>query len=1733
MEDDFLFYPEFEDESFYEDIYSKKEFRRNKIDPETYYSQSMEDLCGSGQKMVQEKILQPHQEFLRNYISNETPYNGILLFHGVGTGKCISPSTLVYANGRLISIEELWNKYNHEIVEDNADGCNSEWASTKSPIWINAYDEISKKILEEPVKRLYRQKVCEKLVVIELENNQIIKLTHNHHLLTENGWSNDFVNNKYISVPKVLKNTQNIQSLGESGLDLSYFMGWYVSKRIIKTSPGVIFIRDKSPSVLRMLENRLYNICRSSSYMISSRLIEGYLRVTSHDLVSQLSKDIDKYLDMIMAAPLNEVRAFLQAYFDAEAYVSIKSRCIRLRFHSVLLTKIHQLLKLFGINLWVSVTKKRKVYRASLKGQNIKLFKDHIGFCSYTKAQRLHVISDFSEMNSIYNHIAEDDDDMSENRKFIPFNTTRASGSRDKILVDSANNNNNNNSNNSNNSNNNDLELLKIKSVTLEDYEGWVYDLEVDKYHNYIAGGILCHNTCAAISIAESLKPRLKALNKKVYILTPGQTKSNFEKELYDMRAEGAEREAGLEPGSYQCTGMTYYIPPKEGVDEGRREARIARQAYGSKSIYEFFGQQTSFPTFVEFDTKNPEELFSDSVIIVDEAHNLSSTKKAGKDVDEKEKKYGERGPTPNKNAIQTLTDLFSGYHAFKIDWIANNQALKKEQTQLRNKLEGGKRSKATITKTLMKEAEIKATAAWGKLSDEEKKKWQKRAPKNVKLILMTASPMENSPEEIVGLLNLLRMNDRRPLIESNKLFHNLSDPNIPVQDKVNKSYLCRMAKGYISYVRGQNPITFPIVLDPPEDQLYNPGYVNPAHPEPPIPLYTIDGSELIEGKDVKLRLVKVPMSPLQYSTHSDWVAKSKANQEFGKGGERAFKLAQPGLQISNMILPTGDPMTAVYGNAGFDSVFKLIKRDRVAVGTTKTGSTISRQPAIQYAYNESLGLEGLRAFIRDEPAVKGLEAPVGGQPFGQLATYSPKFDQIITNMQDPNKWGINFAYSEFVSSGALLLGIVLELNGYVKFKLPPNEKTANFQPGPNGKYSPNTYDSLVNDSIYDKLKLKRRYRCYKCAKLDGDPIHNMSDSNKDPLKHAFKQGTYILFTGGHEKQRELENKAINQPSNRYGEIIKIMLGSHVAGEGVNLYNCRQVHILDPWHHNTRIYQAMGRAIRHCSHKNLPPDQRNVTVYKYSATVPEILNDQRRALEVIMKAQQPLNVPVINLESDFTSEATNTLQIMPELIEDLTLEDLVTETADESVYFRVLRKDVIIKYTERIMKEIAIDCAFFKAVNVFPQDKFPAEVDGSRICDYLPCNYQCIWGCGPPVKYWDPDAEYPINTDTYNKFFSKTQVDRVVRYIQRIFTTNWSLNLQDIVKLVHQKDPTIELEYIYQALDKMIQPAQDQPIVLDRYKREGNLIYAGKYYIVQPRDFVRTDIPTYYRQMPIKVTAKARNIERLKSSEVATEADTTLDIVELDKLINILLNDANNAVRSKGVVSVEGRLDRLPADELQYIYEKVYTQNGKTNLADMMVEYLRKRKLILETPTLFGHMIRDARQYISDSNIFGNAPPKKVNEAKMISDAEDSMKLDVLYDPADDFDLGYKFYGYYDNRDGSFKLVDLSSERTKLTKDKKISVKTHVPGRNCVNYTKGQLENVVNTLSQVPGLFTDTERNNLVQSGTKETLCGRIETALRLLNERDEDRIWYLYPNEANCVEYDTEGRHLLKGKCD
>lgn len=94
------------------------------------------------------------------------------------------------------------------------------------------------------------------------------------------------------------------------------------------------------------------------------------------------------------------------------------------------------------------------------------------------------------------------------------------------------------------------------------------------------------------------------------------------------------------------------------------------------------------------------------------------------------------------------------------------------------------------------------------------------------------------------------------------------------------------------------------------------------------------------------------------------------------------------------------------------------------------------------------------------------------------------------------------------------------------------------------------------------------------------------------------------LITGNFDNKAKKQLEIFNSKENINGSKIKILLGSDTLKEGVTLKNVRNVHILHPHENLNRTEQIIGRAIRHCSHIDLPEKDRLVNVYMYYA-IPE------------------------------------------------------------------------------------------------------------------------------------------------------------------------------------------------------------------------------------------------------------------------------------------------------------------------------------------------------------------------------------------------------------------------------------------------------------------------------------------------------------------------------------------------
>ncbi len=129
----------------------------------------------------------------------------------------------------------------------------------------------------------------------------------------------------------------------------------------------------------------------------------------------------------------------------------------------------------------------------------------------------------------------------------------------------------------------------------------------------------------------------------------------------------------------------------------------------------------------------------------------------------------------------------------------------------------------------------------------------------------------------------------------------------------------------------------------------------------------------------------------------------------------------------------------------------------------------------------------------------------------------------------------------------------------------------------------------------------------------------------------------YALYTGTEDaEEREILRNIYNgswdyipnnialqlrakSSNNDLGEIIKVLMITSAGSEGINLRNTRYVHIMEPYWHPVRVEQVIGRARRICSHQGLPENLRTVEVFIYIMNFTKKQLDSELAIELKLK----------------------------------------------------------------------------------------------------------------------------------------------------------------------------------------------------------------------------------------------------------------------------------------------------------------------------------------------------------------------------------------------------------------------------------------------------------------------------------------------------------------------------------
>lgn len=128
-------------------------------------------------------------------------------------------------------------------------------------------------------------------------------------------------------------------------------------------------------------------------------------------------------------------------------------------------------------------------------------------------------------------------------------------------------------------------------------------------------------------------------------------------------------------------------------------------------------------------------------------------------------------------------------------------------------------------------------------------------------------------------------------------------------------------------------------------------------------------------------------------------------------------------------------------------------------------------------------------------------------------------------------------------------------------------------------------YTSFIKQGI-DVIKLLLEEQGWTRAKQSAKP--------GDPYK------TYAVWDGTtKDAEKEWIKTVVNSKENRYGKHIRVVIGSPSIKEGVSFKHIQDLHMIDPVWNTSAKTQVEGRAIRFCSHIDMPANKRTVRVHIY------------------------------------------------------------------------------------------------------------------------------------------------------------------------------------------------------------------------------------------------------------------------------------------------------------------------------------------------------------------------------------------------------------------------------------------------------------------------------------------------------------------------------------------------------
>jgi hypothetical protein len=958
--------------------------------------------------------------------------------------------------------------------------------------------------------------------------------------------------------------------------------------------------------------------------------------------------------------------------------------------------------------------------------------------------------------------------------------------------------------------------------------------------------GLGTGKTCSAISVAEEMRDYMKqmGISQRIVVIASPNVQENFRLQLFDEREL---RE--IEPGVWNiraCTGNKFIKEVNPMNMKGLTRDKIVKQIRRLISSHYLFFGYNEFANYVRNNAASM-GISKDNVAI------------------QEKRKKGAGGAAGGGGAAAVAGVAKKGRKSAAEIVKASEAEMMAIETLSVSKL------RKLFANTLIIIDEVHNI----RITDDNR---DKRVAKilfqiaqkvsNVRLLLLSGTPMYNSYKEIVWLINLMNLNDRRATIDIADVFDDRGNFRVDSDGRESgMELLVRKATGYISFVRGENPYTFPYRVFPSEHS-----------PEHSLIMRSRDGGRAyprtqLNGKHIDQPIEHIDaymtqVGDIQEAAYRYIISDMKASYIFKKTAiarRKATTAAAAAAAASTPPVAVDDK--TVIESAGFPSFenmdtigYSIVQRPLEALNIVYPHSSlieyIDDPDSGEFDIASCIGKEGLRQIMTyteggNPPARQNFEyrpdflrtfklpgnekmTKTSARIFApeNIGRYSAKIKNICDKVMSSD--GIILAYSQYIDGGVVPIALALEELGFTRYSARGGNSSL-FQSKPTPSIDAITF-----------LPQKRHQ-----AQFPNQP---------------FRPARYSVITGDPTISPDnlFELKALTGEDNTNGENVKVVIISVAGAEGLDFKNIRQVHILEPWYNMNLLEQIIGRAIRNCSHKNLPFSRRNVELYLYGSS----------------------------------------------------LSDGEIEAIDLYLYRLSEFKAVKIGAVSRVLRTTAVDCLLNIQHNtqtaaqlnqvVKQQLASRKQIDyqvGARpfsaLCDYMErCEYTCrpTFSNGRPIQEQNElygigddsdsdndggdgagaaarDRNSDVRLDTFNEKFMSMNIDKIIHKIRDLYKESFfykKTGPNGIIAHVNATRP-YPIAQINLALTQMV--TESNEYITDKYGRLGRLVNVGIYYLFQPIELNDPRASIHERSAPIPY--KHENVEYPLPAEVS---DNYIDI---------------------------------------------------------------------------------------------------------------------------------------------------------------------------------------------------------------------------------------------------------------